>query len=683
MPNHLIHETSPYLLQHAHNPVDWHAWNEETLQKALTADKPILVSIGYASCHWCHVMEKESFEDAETAAIMNANFINIKIDREERPDIDQVYMAAVQAMTGSGGWPLHVFLTPDKKPFYGGTYFPPVRMMNRPSWKEVLLSIADAFFRKRQEIYEQAENLSAHLQQSNTFGLNVSNDDHSFQTEMVHAACANLLRQADTKWGGFGAAPKFPQTNSIQFLLRYYYSTKQEQGETHAGGALQQALLSIDKMIEGGIHDQLGGGFSRYATDKEWLVPHFEKMLYDNALLVSVISEAYQLTKNAKYKEAIATTLNFIESELQHAQKGFYTALDADSEGEEGKFYVWTAEEIKNVLQEDAHLFMAYYGVTETGNWEGKNILHRAKTINEVADAYNKPATAIKNIIDVSNEKLLAARAIRTRPALDDKIILSWNALMNIAYSKAYAATGNEHYKLTAIANMQFLLDHFKTDTGQFHHVWKMNTAKFPAFLDDYAYLIQALLQLQRITADTTWLDEAKRICELVISGFSAESGYFYYTPADQTDVIVRKTELYDGATPSGNAIMAHNLYELGILFDQKQWMERAALMVNGIREMVIKYPTSFGAWLCVFLQIIQGSYEIVITGNYKEVLQELLSNYLPHAIVMSTSIPNDAYPLLQGKVVEENATLFLCRNYSCQQPVYSVKDLIEQMNQS
>lgn len=679
MPNHLINETSPYLLQHAHNPVEWYPWGEEALQKAKQEDKPILISIGYAACHWCHVMEHESFEDEATAAMMNEHFINIKIDREERPDLDHIYMDAVQAMVGNGGWPLNVFLTPDKQPFYGGTYFPPQSMMNRPSWKDVLLSVSNAFKTKRAEIDQQANTLTQHLEQSNNFGINEKADNGWLNTEQADIACNNLLKQADKNWGGFGNAPKFPQTYSIQYLLRYYFSF-QKRNDSLAEAALQQALLSINKIIEGGIYDQAGGGFARYSTDKEWLAPHFEKMLYDNALLVSVMSEAYQITKNIKYSTAIEATLAFVQRELLHPNGGFYAALDADSEGEEGKFYVWSLEEVKQLLGDNAEIVCAYYDITEQGNWEGKNILRVLKPLSEFAAAYNISPEDLEKILLSGRQKLLEAREKRIRPALDDKIILGWNALMNTAYSKAYAATGNERYKQQAIANMQFLLQAFVNKDASLSHVWKNDVAKHPAFLDDCAYLIQALLQLYKITADTDWLLKAKLFCGHVIKNFSEEDGYFYYTPQGQQDVIIRKKEVYDGATPSGNAVMAQNLYELGILFNNRDWLLRSEKIIGGLSNIIIKYPTSFGAWLCSMLQMINGTNEIVLMGDWQNPLQELLSHYLPNSIIMASEKENAAFPLLENKEVIKDPTIYLCKNYACEQPVFSIKELIESL---
>ena len=391
--NQLIHETSPYLLQHAHNPVNWYAWGDEVLKKAQEENKPILVSIGYSACHWCHVMEKESFEDEAIAEIMNENFINIKIDREERPDLDHIYMDAVQAMSGSGGWPLNVFLTPLGKPFYGGTYFPPKRAFNRPSWQEILNSVSNAFKEKRHEIDAQAENLTEHLNQSNAFGLEqIHEAEKVFEKQNCDEIFLNIMKSADKKWGGFGKAPKFPQTLSIQFLLRYYYINDANE---NGAEALKQALVSLDKMIDGGIYDQIGGGFARYSTDEEWLAPHFEKMLYDNALLVSILSEAYQHTQHERYKEIINETMEFVQRELLHSENGFYSALDADSEGEEGKFYVWDFNEVKEILGNDSSIFFEYYDITPSGNWsEGntipkKNILRVKNSLKDISRQKN------------------------------------------------------------------------------------------------------------------------------------------------------------------------------------------------------------------------------------------------------------------------------------------------------
>ena len=680
--NKLIHETSPYLLQHAHNPVNWYPWGPEALALARSENKPMLVSIGYSACHWCHVMEKESFEDEATAALMNEHFINIKIDREERPDLDHIYMDAVQAMTGSGGWPLNVFLTPDGKPFYGGTYFPPTRAFNRASWKEVLDGVARAFEEKRSEIDTQAENLTAHLLQANAFGLQSAGDATTPSKKELGDAAQQIMHNADREWGGFGRAPKFPQTFTIQFLLRYAaMNVSLKTGDDHSNEQdpfLTQALLSLDKMIEGGIYDQVGGGFARYSTDTEWLVPHFEKMLYDNALLVSVLAEAYQLTGKTHYHEVIGETMAFVERELMGKEGGFLSALDADSEGEEGKFYVWDYQEIVEILGADATLFCSYYDITPKGNWEGKNIPRIKWTVEKFAADHGMAVPALEKALKKDREILLGQRNKRVRPALDDKVILGWNALMNTAASKAFGATGEERYRQMAINNMDFLFEQFQRSSSfEFYHTWKGGQPKFPAFLDDYAYLVQALIHLQEITGDRSWLLKAEGIVGYVIEHFSEEgTGFFYFTKKDQDDIIVRKKEVYDGAVPSGNAVMAWNLYQLSILFDRVEWKERSLKMSGGIRQAALKYPTSFGVWACLLLEIVEGTHEIVITGkDYDRMLGEVLSAYIPHRVLMAGK-NDDEWPLLKGKVLGDETAIWLCTNYSCQRPVHSVPEL-------
>ncbi len=665
--NRLLHESSPYLLQHAHNPVDWYPWHEEAFERAKKEDKPVLVSIGYAACHWCHVMERESFEDPAVAAFMNEHFINIKVDREERPDVDHIYMDAVQAMTGSGGWPLNVFVMPDGKPFYGGTYYPPKKVFNRSSWMDVLQGITEAYKERKGEIEQQAESLTDHLKLSNAIGN--SKGGFSFDKKAMDLAFEHIMKSADKHWGGFGRAPKFPQTFTINFLLRYSFITGNQEG-------LDQALLSLDKMIQGGIYDQIGGGFARYSTDTEWLVPHFEKMLYDNALLVGSICEAYQITGNERYRQVIRETLRFVERELMHKEGGFFSALDADSEGEEGKFYVWQQEEIEQLLGQDASIFNNYFNVLNDGNWERKNILHTNVWLEEFAEQQAINTSDLEKLIERGKQTLLEERNKRIRPLLDDKLLLSWNALMNIAFSKAYAATGEEHYKAIAERNMQFLLANFSSEKT-FFHAWKNGKAKHLAFLDDYAFLIHALLELAQVTANYDWLKKAESLTDYVVENFSDfESPLFFYTQKDQTDVLLRKKEVYDSAIPSGNSVMAFNLYRLSIIFDKRAWREKAEDMLSGFGETAVRYPTSFGFWLSLILEITYATNEIAIIGpNFYERLRQVLSAYIPHSIIMSAAAEND-FPLLKGKGSKEQTLIYLCKNYACQKPVESVAEL-------
>ncbi|MDB5210615.1 MAG: thymidylate kinase [Sediminibacterium sp.] len=673
MTNHLINETSPYLLQHAHNPVNWYPWGEEALEKAKAEDKPILVSIGYAACHWCHVMERESFEDETTAALMNDYFINIKIDREERPDLDHIYMDAVQAMSGSGGWPLNVFLTPDAKPFFGGTYFPPVRAYNRASWKEVLEGIHKSYVEKKDEILSQAENLTAHLLTANSFGIQKPGETVLFSDEQLQTIATNILANADTEWGGFGKAPKFPQSFSIQFLLRHYHFTNDE-------ASLQQALLSLDKMIDGGIYDQLGGGFARYSTDAEWLAPHFEKMLYDNALLISVMAEAYQITGKAHYANTIRHTLAFIEREMLSEENGFYSALDADSEGVEGKFYTWSKAEIDELLGKDAAVFSSFYDVKENGNWEHTNILWVTKSLEVFAAENNISPEGLEQTLAACRDILMQYRSKRIRPLLDDKILLGWNALLNTAYSKAYAALGDDAYKEMAIRNMAFLEAKLSNADGSWYHTYK-NEARIPAFLDDYAYLIQSYIHLQEITGSGDYLLKAQKLTHWVIEHFEeSATGFFYYTNREQADVIVRKKEVYDGAVPSGNAVMAHNLLYLSIVFDDRIWGERCRSMISSLSKAIIKYPGSFGVWALAQQLITKGIVEIAITGQQaKTFLCPVLRKFLPNKILQAEETNSSLFPLLAGKTGGEQGrtTFYLCKNYACKAPFYTIEQLL------
>lgn len=667
--NHLINESSPYLLQHAYNPVNWYPWGEEALGLAKKEDKPILVSIGYSACHWCHVMERESFEDEETAHIMNDLFINIKIDREERPDLDHIYMDAVQAIAGNGGWPLNVFLTPGRKPFYGGTYFPPIRAFNRPSWKEVLVGVSNLFNEKRDEVEEQAETLTQHLgstnviAQTNLFARDGA--ETNFDRTKADTVFQSIMNQADQVWGGFGNAPKFPQTFIINFLLRYHYYTGNAQ-------ALEQALLSLDKMMWGGIYDHLGGGFARYSTDREWLAPHFEKMLYDNALLIGSLCDAYQLTGNPGYQKTVDQTIRFIQREMMDTSGGFYSALDADSEGVEGKFYTWTYEEVNHILAEDAPLYCSYYDISETGNWEHTNILRKLKSLDEFAAEQRIDKNDLERKLDSCSVRLLEDRDKRIRPALDDKVLLAWNAMMVIALCKASSAFSNPEYKSLAIRNMEFLFHSFRVDdnTFEFHHTWKHGKAKYPAFLDDYALLISACTVLQEITSDKKYLEWAEGLVSYVINNYQSENGFFYYTAEAQKDVIVRKIELYDGAVPSGNSMMASNLYYMGKILNKPDWINSALQMLMNMEETVLKFPSSFGNWASQMMDIRVGINEIVVIGKgFEELRDEMLKEFIPNRVFQSAEISDDTFPLLAGKTTDESALIYVCRNYSCQLP--------------
>lgn len=675
--NRLQYESSPYLQQHAHNPVDWYPWSEEALALSKTLDKPILVSIGYAACHWCHVMERESFEDEKVAAYMNEHFINIKIDREERPDLDHIYMDAVQAIAGNGGWPLNVFLTTDAKPFYGGTYFPPQNAYNRPSWKHVLESIHDAWINRRDELEEQANSLVEHISRSGSLfstniitGSDLSGEDTLFTREQCDLIAENLLKMADKEQGGFGMAPKFPQTFSIQYLLAYGYFFDHAPSMVHAEFSLQQ-------MLNGGIYDQLAGGLARYSTDNDWLVPHFEKMLYDNALLVSVLADAFQATGKKVYADAIHKTLGFFLTEMKSKEAGIYAALDADSEGVEGRFYVWDKAEVEGIIGDDAGLYCKWFGISEKGNWEGKNILHIRKSKETFAKENNIPVGSLDELIERANRKLLEVRNRRPRPLTDDKILLGWNALFITALCKASAALGHEGYRKSAMALFGFIKSRFSKEGRVCYHTYKNGQAKYPAFLDDYAYLIQACIHLQEVSSDQDYLLEAKTMTEYVIDHFeSSESGYFYYTGKSQDDIITRKAEFYDGAVPSGNSVMAENLFYLSLIYDKKEWLNKARTLTKNITPVAVKYPSSFAVWAINILKQWAGINELVITGRSVEELRtEILMKYMPNKVFQSSSTPHD-FPLLQHKNYEREGLIYHCKNYRCESPVDKINDL-------
>ena len=683
--NRLINETSPYLLQHAHNPVEWFPWGDEALEKAKQEDKIILVSIGYSACHWCHVMERESFENEPVAKLMNENFVNIKVDREERPDLDHIYMDAVQAIAGNGGWPLNVFLTPQAKPFYGGTYFPPQKAYNRSSWTDVLNSILQAWKERKNEIEAQAENLTDHLLKANSFGAIANTIEPNKEQELItieqcDQMFTTIMKTADTQWGGFGKSPKFPQTFTIQYLLRYHYFTDNKE-------ALQQALLSIDKMLMGGIYDHIAGGLARYSTDEEWLAPHFEKMLYDNALLINILCDAYQITADKKYADAIRKTIAFVETELMSSEGGFYAALDADSEGEEGKYYVWQKKEVDTILGEDAELFCAFFDISEAGNWEEKNILRNLQSIEDFIIARGLEKETFEKTVQQCLHKLSLQRTSRIKPSLDDKIILGWNALMLQSIAKAAVVLADPTYQKIAVTNFIFLQNKFTPveNSLQLMHTYKNGISKYVAFLDDYAYLIAALLQLYKTSLSENYLLKAFDYCSYVIENFSdEESCFFYFTHQDQKDVIVRKKEIYDGATPSGNSVMAENLLQLAIIFDNAQWTERANQMIKIISNSTLKYPGSFGIWASLLLYQVMGVNEIVVIGsNYATISNDILLKYVPNLVIMGSEKEQEAFPLLAAKPSGPSDNIFLCKNYSCLAPFFSTKSLFLEIEKS
>ncbi len=664
MANRLINEQSPYLLQHAHNPVEWYPWGDEAFEKAKAEHKPVIVSIGYAACHWCHVMEHESFEDEATAAYMNEHFVCVKVDREEHPDVDHLYMDAVQAIGGHGGWPLNVFATPDRVPFYGGTYYPPRPAFNRPSWMQLLQRMANIWEHQYDEVTTQADQMVKHLQQASQ-AIARKAESKAINKTTCRQIAESLLKQADLEKGGFGNAPKFPGTMAISYLLEHYHFTGHE-------ASLQHALHSLDAMIEGGIYDQLAGGFARYATDRNWLIPHFEKMLYDNALLVSSLCDAYSITKEARYKKIIEETIAFAEAELKDKSGGYYCALDADSEGVEGKFYTWTWEEWLSASGHADTAVAQFFGVVPHGNWEETNILHVAEPIEKVAAAHNTKVVDLQEKINEVKQRLLNVRATRIRPLTDDKSLLSWNALMSLALTKAGVVLQQQNYLQRATEHMQWMLAAFE-QKGALLHVWKKGEARITGKLDDYAYLIQALLQLSSATGDNKWVLKASDLMEYTVSEFSREDGYFYYTPASQKDIPVRKVDLYDGATPSANAFMAQNLWTCGMLMERPEWIERGVKMLHIMSDTAVRYSYSFSYWALMLQRHTEGLKTVICAGSGAAAArQEIQAQYLPQAYLLTSQKEISELPIFEKKYFAGKLYIFVCSEHACNEPVIS-----------
>ncbi len=657
MPNQLIHEQSLYLLQHAHNPVDWQPWGDAAFERAKKENKPLIVSIGYSACHWCHVMEHESFEDAATAEYMNKHFINVKVDREEYPDVDDFYMTAVQALSGIGGWPLNVFVTPDKLPFFGGTYYPPIPAHGRPSWQQLMQRMVDVWDNKPEEVEQQANQMLGYLQ--NAAKVSDKKDLEEWTMDAAKKAAEIMLQQADKVNGGFGRAPKFPSTLSIQFLLENYHFTGNKD-------ALQHALLSLDKMIAGGIYDQIGGGFSRYSVDDVWLAPHFEKMLYDNAMLLNVLCDAFVLTKHQHYKEVIEQTIEFLVREMKQNEAGFYSALDADSEGVEGKFYTFTFEEFQLILSDAPDYIAAYFGVEKWGNWEHTNILHRAQSLEQIASQNRITVKELQQEIELAKKKLFSARHNRIRPGTDDKILLSWNALLNTALSKASVALNNPRFSVLAVQHMDWILQHFDLETSP-KHTWKGGLARITANLDDLANLVQSLIQLSMAENEEKYLMRAVTLSEYIHQHFSVpNSPMFFFTSDLQNEIPLRKPEIYDGVTPSSNAIMAHNLHLLGMLSERTDWIAQSESMLSELKSSALRYPTSFGFWNIVGQRIAQGYKTIVVSGEeIEEVQVDLQKKFLPNCFYFFEKKENFV-TMPFGKQFKKETQIFICTKNSC-----------------
>lgn len=667
MPNSLIKESSPYLLQHANNPVNWYAWNDETLALAKKENKLILVSIGYSACHWCHVMEHESFEDEQVATIMNENFINIKVDREERPDIDMVYMGAVQLMTGQGGWPLNCFALPDGRPIYGGTYFP------KKQWINVLGNLADLFATNPDKAYEYAAHLTDGLEQ---LEIPKVYDGTSFDLLTLTNSVYKWKQSFDTEHGGPNRAPKFPLPNNYQFLLNYHFYENDLNVKKHLD-------VTLTKMAWGGIYDQLGGGFARYSTDVLWKVPHFEKMLYDNAQLVSLYSEAYKQTKNELYKKIVYETIDFVKRELTNPDFGFYSALDADSEGIEGKYYVWQKEELHRLLKNDFELFADYYCVNDIGYWEDENyVLMRDTEESIIALKHNVSISELQQKIKACNAILLDVREKRVKPGLDNKVLASWNGLMCKALADAYLVFEEEDFKTLALANANYLVKNYCKENGQLLRVINNNTS-ISGFLEDYAFVIDAFLSVYLITANENWLLKAKALTDYTLKHFyDDKQNTYYFTDSSQEKLVVRKAEWSDNVIPASSSQMAINLYKLSIYFDNTNYRQISEKLLKSVIKEIESYGPGYSNWACLLLQYLKPQIEVVIVG--KSVNENLVALYKqsPPNVIFALSDKTSDLPLLKNRYVEGQTLIYVCKNNSCLLPTETVAEALKQIEE-
>ncbi|MFW6114489.1 MAG: thioredoxin domain-containing protein [bacterium] len=664
--NQLANSDSPYLLQHKGNPVNWYPWGEAALEKARNEDKLLIISIGYAACHWCHVMEQESFEDDQVAELMNRYFVSIKVDREQRPDIDNIYMTVAQLVAGQGGWPLNVVALPNGKPIYAGTYFP------KEQWMRFLGFFVEKYQQERDKLEEQAERITEGVGQVDVVPKRETEGRYS-EVEL-DSMWEHFRGQIDFEKGGTRGAPKFPLPDNWKFLLAFAKLT----GNMEAKRAV---IKTLDAMAAGGIYDHLGGGFARYSTDANWHVPHFEKMLYDNAQLVTLYSQAYQWTKSPRYQEVVSETLSFVNRQLTDEDGGFYSSLDADSEGEEGRFYIWTYEEVREVLGSDADLFSDYYDVNERGNWEnGKNVLRVTKPLEEVAKQHGLEHARARERIDHSRRKLFERRAGRPRPGLDDKILTSWNGLMLSGYVDAYLAFGEERFLEAALRNAEFLKETMMSGDFSLKRNYRHGSVSVDAFLDDYALLVNAYLNLYQATCDEQWLDLAKGLADYSISHFyDKKTGMFYYSRKSDTSLIARKMEVSDNVIPSSNSAMAMGLYWLGHYYYQEGYIDKARQMLSNVRDDVLRQPAFFSNWARLLLLEVHPPYEVAVTGTEcRRVVREMEKRYLPHVLYMGAEHESQLASL-QGRFQDET-TIYVCRDQVCRQPVTEVGKALEQV---
>jgi uncharacterized protein YyaL (SSP411 family) len=667
MPNHLINETSPYLLQHAHNPVDWYPWGDEAFDKARRENKPVLLSIGYSACHWCHVMAHESFENEAIAQLMNDYFVNIKVDREERPDLDQIYMNAVQMMTHHGGWPMTVFLTPDAVPFYGGTYFPPQDRYNIPGFPRVLIGVAEAYKERQDEIRETGTSLITELRRlSETAG-----SDRPIEPELLDAAYSGMTRNYDSVNGGFGGAPKFPPAMALEFLLR-----------TGKPDALQLISHTCLKMANGGIYDQLGGGFHRYSTDSRWLVPHFEKMLYDNALLSRLYLHYFQVSGEPFARETVEGILDYVLREMTHPLGGFYSTQDADSEGHEGKFFVWDIQEIRDVLGETAAArFCDYYNITESGNFEGKNIPNVTRTLEDVAVAHRISVGELQASLNESKQTLFDRRERRVKPDRDEKILTAWNGLMMASFAEAGIVLNRPDYTDAARRNAEFVLSNLRAD-GMLLRTWKDGQAKFNAYLEDYAFLTEGLLTLFETTGEARWLHETLALTDRMIDEFwDNDGGGFFFTGKSHENLIVRSKDYFDNATPSGNSVATLVLLRLATLTGRENYRNLATAVLREVSGQAQRYPSGFGYALSAADFLLSTPKEVAIVGkdeaDIRPLLEETWRRYLPNKVVAVDFGEHPEIALLENRpLVNGRATAYVCEHFTCQNPVTNVSSL-------
>jgi uncharacterized protein len=678
--NRLINETSPYLLQHAHNPVDWFPWSEEAFAVARSEQKPVLLSIGYSACHWCHVMEHESFENEAIAKLMNDNFVNIKVDREERPELDQIYMNAVQMMTQHGGWPMTVFLTPDAIPFYAGTYFPPEDRYNMPGFPRVLISVADAFRERPDDISQTAESVLGELKRATA----LAESNEVLTTDLLNAAYQGIIKNYDATNGAFGGAPKFPPAMTLEFLLHTSYRTGNRQ-------ALEIVQHTCRKMADGGIYDQLGGGFHRYSTDARWLVPHFEKMLYDNALLSRLYLHYYQLTREDWAREVAEGILDYVAREMTDPLGGFYSTQDADSEGVEGKFFVWSLAEVETLLgKRDAALFAAYYNVTPDGNFEGANILNIKEQLGEVAAREKLTVEQLEAVLVKARKILFSAREKRMKPTRDEKVLTSWNGLMLASFAEAGAILDRPDYSDIAKKNARFVLNNLRRD-GLLLRSYKDGQAKLNAYLEDYSFYIDGLLTLFETTGELEWFIEARNLCDVMIEEFwDDEGGGFFFTGDSHEQLIVRAKDFFDNATPSGNSVAAYVLLRLGLLTTNQDYQRRATTILRLAANGMLRYPSGFGRLLCALDFYLDTPKEIALIGaadspQTVSLAREIWSRYLPNKVVAQAS-PKDtdafeAIPLLQGRSeLKGRPTAYVCEHFACKNPVTTPVELAPQL---